>query len=39
MIEELTEQCFVKHMDRKKRRRASAKNAEAAKTGENDGLD
>jgi tRNA (guanine37-N1)-methyltransferase len=39
MIEELTEQCFVKHMDRKKRRRARAKNAEAAKTGENDGLD
>ena len=39
MIEDLTEQCFVKHMDRKKRRRARAKNAEAAKTGENDGLD
>ncbi len=39
MIEELTEQCFVKHMDRKKRRRARAKNAEVAKTGENDGLD
>jgi len=39
MIEELTEQCFVKHMDRKKRRRARAKNAEVAKTGVNDGLD
>ncbi|MBQ7159535.1 MAG: tRNA (guanosine(37)-N1)-methyltransferase TrmD [Treponema sp.] len=39
MIEELTEQSFVKHQDRKKRRRARAKLEQAdGKTGENDGL-
>ena len=41
MIEELTEQCFAKHENPKKRRRARAKAAQekAGKTGENDGLD
>ena len=41
MIEELTEQCFEKHLPPKKRRRARAKAAQekAGKTGENDGLD
>ena len=35
MIEELTEQCFEKHLDRKKRRRARARTVQ----GEHDGLD
>ena len=41
MIEELTEQCFAKHENPKKRRRARAKATQekAGKTGENDGLD
>ena len=39
MIEELTEQCFLKHENPKKRRRARGKPAQKTAQGENDGLD
>ncbi|MBQ6780757.1 MAG: tRNA (guanosine(37)-N1)-methyltransferase TrmD [Treponema sp.] len=39
MIEELTEQCFLKHENPKKRRRARGKPAQKTVQGENDGLD
>ena len=39
MIEELTEQCFLKHENPKKRRRARGKPAQKTVQGENNGLD